>query len=29
VFNLCGDQHQMDAFVWSNFDLAPLPGRLA
>lgn len=29
VFNLSGDQHQMDAFVWSNYHLAPLPGRLA
>ena len=29
VFNLSGDQHQMDAFVWSNFSLAPIPDRLA
>ncbi|KAB2348000.1 nuclear transport factor 2 family protein [Actinomadura rudentiformis] len=29
VFNLSGDQHQMDAFVWANYDLAPLPDRLA
>ncbi|MEU0688391.1 nuclear transport factor 2 family protein [Streptomyces uncialis] len=29
VVNLSADQHQMDAFVWANFDLAPLPGRLA
>lgn len=28
VLNLSGDQHQMDAFVWANFTLAPLPGRL-
>jgi hypothetical protein len=29
VFNLSGDQHEMDAFVWANYALAPLPGRLA
>lgn len=29
VINLSGDQHQMDAFVWANFPLAPLPDRLA
>ncbi|MFF7633501.1 nuclear transport factor 2 family protein [Kitasatospora sp. NPDC008050] len=29
VVNLSGDQHQMDAFVWDNFTLAPLPDRLA
>ncbi|WP_034263705.1 nuclear transport factor 2 family protein [Actinospica robiniae] len=29
VLNLSGDQHQMDAFVWANYDLAPLPARLA
>jgi len=29
VFNLSGDQHQMDAFVWADYTLAPLPGRLA
>ncbi|GAA0281264.1 hypothetical protein GCM10009527_092060 [Actinomadura nitritigenes] len=29
VFNLSGDQHQMDTFVWSNYSLAPLPDRLA
>ena len=29
VINLSGDQHQMDAFVWANFDLRPLPDRLA
>lgn len=29
VVNLSGDQHQMDAFIWSNFELAPLPDRLA
>jgi ketosteroid isomerase-like protein len=28
VLNLCGDQAQMDAFCWSNYDLAPLPDRL-
>ncbi|MEM9037801.1 MAG: nuclear transport factor 2 family protein [Actinomycetota bacterium] len=29
VVNLSADQHQMDAFVWANFDLAPIPARLA
>lgn len=29
VVNLSGDQHQMDAFVWQNYELAPIPGRLA
>ncbi|GHJ42961.1 hypothetical protein Cs7R123_03030 [Catellatospora sp. TT07R-123] len=29
VINLSGDQHQMDAYVWANFSLAPLPRRLA
>lgn len=29
VVNLSGDQHQMDAFVWNNFSLAPIPDRLA
>jgi uncharacterized protein len=29
VFNLSGDQHQMDAFVWRNYSLAPIPDRLA
>jgi hypothetical protein len=29
VINLSGDQHQMDAFIWANFALKPLPGRLA
>jgi hypothetical protein len=29
VVNLSGDQHQMDAFIWANFDLKPLPDRLA
>jgi uncharacterized protein len=28
VVNLSGDQHQMDAFVWSNYPLAPIPARL-
>jgi len=28
VLNLSGDQHQMDTFVWSNYPLRPLPGRL-
>lgn len=28
VINLSGDQHQMDAFVWANFPLKPLPDRL-
>jgi ketosteroid isomerase-like protein len=28
VFNLCGDQAQMDLYVWNNFTLAPLPDRL-
>jgi ketosteroid isomerase-like protein len=29
VINLSGDQHQMDAFIWANFALKPLPDRLA
>ena len=29
VVNLSGDQHQMDAFVWTNYPLAPIPARLA
>jgi uncharacterized protein len=29
VVNLSGDQHQMDAFVWHNYPLAPIPARLA
>jgi ketosteroid isomerase-like protein len=29
VVNLSADQHQMDAFVWANYALAPLPDRLA
>jgi uncharacterized protein len=29
VVNLSADQHQMDAFVWSNYPLAPIPDRLA
>jgi hypothetical protein len=29
VVNLSGDQHQMDAFVWSSYPLAPIPARLA
>jgi ketosteroid isomerase-like protein len=29
VVNLSGDQHQMDNYVWQNFELAPLPQRLA
>ncbi|GAA0933713.1 nuclear transport factor 2 family protein [Nonomuraea longicatena] len=28
VFNLSGDQHQMDAYVWGNYTLKPIPGRL-
>jgi ketosteroid isomerase-like protein len=28
VVNLSADQHQMDAFVWSNYTLAPIPDRL-
>ena len=28
VVNLSGDQHQMDAFIWANFPLKPLPERL-
>jgi ketosteroid isomerase-like protein len=28
VLNLCGDQAQMDAFCWANYELAPLPNRL-
>jgi uncharacterized protein len=29
VVNLSADQHQMDAFVWNNYPLAPIPARLA
>jgi uncharacterized protein len=29
VVNLSGDQHQMDAFVWNNSPLVPIPARLA
>jgi uncharacterized protein len=29
VVNLSGDQHQMDAFIWANFPLKPLPEYLA
>jgi hypothetical protein len=29
VQNLTGDQHGMDAFIWANFPLRPLPERLA
>jgi ketosteroid isomerase-like protein len=29
VVNLSADQHQMDAFIWDNFQLAALPDRLA
>ena len=29
VTNLSGDQHQMDSYIWANFELAPLPQRLA
>jgi ketosteroid isomerase-like protein len=29
VINLSGDQHQMDAFIWANYQLKPLPERLA
>jgi len=29
VVNLTADQHQMDRFVWDNFELRPLPHRLA
>ncbi|GAA4995970.1 nuclear transport factor 2 family protein [Actinopolymorpha pittospori] len=28
VINLSGDQHHMDAYVWDNYTLAPLPERL-
>ena len=28
VINLSGDQHQMDAYIWTNFPLAPIPERL-
>ncbi|MEM7324151.1 MAG: nuclear transport factor 2 family protein [Actinomycetota bacterium] len=28
VINLSADQHQMDTFIWDNFDLAPIPARL-
>lgn len=29
VVNLSADQHQMDAFAWTNYSLAPIPDRLA
>ncbi|GAA0927331.1 nuclear transport factor 2 family protein [Nonomuraea longicatena] len=29
VSNLSGDQHQMDAFMWANYSLAPIPDRLS
>ncbi len=29
VVNLSGDQHQMDGYVWNNYQLAPIPERLA
>jgi hypothetical protein len=29
VGNLSGDQHQMNAFIWPNLALKPLPDRLA
>ncbi|MEU4704625.1 nuclear transport factor 2 family protein [Nonomuraea dietziae] len=29
VVNLTADQHQMDAFMWANYRLAPLPERLS
>ena len=28
VVNLSADQHQMDSYVWNNYTLAPIPGRL-
>jgi hypothetical protein len=28
VVNRFGDQHQMDAFTWTNLPLKPLPERL-
>jgi hypothetical protein len=28
VVNLSGDQQQMDAFIWANFPLKPLPEQL-
>jgi len=28
VSNLSGDQHQMDTFIWANYQLKPLPDRL-
>lgn len=28
VFNLSMDQHQMDNFIWANYNLKPLPDRL-
>jgi uncharacterized protein len=28
VVNLSGDQHQMDAFIWADFPLKPLPEPL-
>jgi hypothetical protein len=29
VHNLSGDQHQMDAYIWNNYTLAPIPAPLA
>ncbi|HET9167875.1 MAG TPA: nuclear transport factor 2 family protein [Actinospica sp.] len=29
VYNLSGDQHQMDNYIWNNYVLAPIPDRLA
>jgi hypothetical protein len=28
VINLSADQHQMEAYVWNNYTLAPIPERL-
>jgi uncharacterized protein len=28
VVNLSGDQHQMDTYIWNNYQLAPIPDRL-
>lgn len=29
VINLSGDQHQMDMYIWANYQLARIPERLA
>jgi hypothetical protein len=29
VVNLSADQHEMDTYIWANYELAQLPDRLA